>query len=555
MTKTAHRRQLWIAAIVSLVLIYLVTHLLALTKLPVFADEAIYIRWAQLIMDDARRYLFFPLNDGKTPFFVWSLVPFQYLFQDQLFSARLVSLLIGILQMFVSGGLVYKLTKSRLAGLFGMFLVIILPFWFFYHRMALMDGMLTFWLSLSFFALVMFLSSFSQKVIKLKQFNLTTYFKLFNVKEWLWLLAAAFSLGFAFWTKLPAVLFIPGLFFWPLVYVPFKLAKLKKTFRDLLLLSLPIAGMVFLGVLFFFLLKLHPAFSQLFGRGGDFLFTPSEFLHEGVRFAFTHAPGYFQALSYYLTPFVLFAPLIGMILKPHRKLQLVLFLSSLSFALPIFIFGKVVYPRYFLPLAIFATVAYAVLILDLVKLAQTTQNLTKKALLAVVLALILANTVSPTLAFFIPAYTNVNNYPFVKVDKVQYLSSWSAGNGIKEVTEKLLKEADQKNRIALATEGYFGTLPDGVLMYLHGKDVTNLYVEGIGQPVNKIPASFIKKAKNYDKVWLLVNSNRLKMDLPKDKLLKTYCRLPDPKTKEVKCLTLWDISDLVHQYANDSQTF
>src|SRR3989344_497092 len=68
-----------------LLVVYLLLHLPSLTILPVFADEAIYIRWAQLIIDDWRRYLFFPMNDGKTPLFIWLLVPFQFLFSDQLY--------------------------------------------------------------------------------------------------------------------------------------------------------------------------------------------------------------------------------------------------------------------------------------------------------------------------------------------------------------------------------------------------------------------------------------------------------------------------------------
>ena len=50
---------------------YLSTHLYGLTRLPIFADEAIYIRWSQLIIDDWQQYLFFSLNDGKTPLLIW----------------------------------------------------------------------------------------------------------------------------------------------------------------------------------------------------------------------------------------------------------------------------------------------------------------------------------------------------------------------------------------------------------------------------------------------------------------------------------------------------
>src|SRR5690606_14151004 len=89
--------------------LYLLTHLVNLTGLPVFADEAIYIRWTQLIIDDWQRYLFFPLNDGKTPLHMWLMVPFQLVVADQLLAGRLLSVLVGLLQLPVMGYLTLQL--------------------------------------------------------------------------------------------------------------------------------------------------------------------------------------------------------------------------------------------------------------------------------------------------------------------------------------------------------------------------------------------------------------------------------------------------------------
>ncbi len=44
-----------------------------LTLLPVFADEAIYIRWSQ-IMSREPTLRFLPLSDGKQPFYMWILM-------------------------------------------------------------------------------------------------------------------------------------------------------------------------------------------------------------------------------------------------------------------------------------------------------------------------------------------------------------------------------------------------------------------------------------------------------------------------------------------------
>jgi hypothetical protein len=64
----------WLVVGSGIALLYLFTHLWKLTILPVFADESIYIRWAQLIIDDWKQYLFFPLNDGKTPLQMWLMI-------------------------------------------------------------------------------------------------------------------------------------------------------------------------------------------------------------------------------------------------------------------------------------------------------------------------------------------------------------------------------------------------------------------------------------------------------------------------------------------------
>lgn len=549
-------RAFWLKTVFWLTLIYFATHLLALTRLPVFADEAIYIRWAQLIMDDAGRYLFFALNDGKTPLFIWSLVPFQYLFSDPLWAGRFVSVLVGYGQMIVLGLILKQFRLRREAIISGMVLAIILPFWYFYQRMALMDAMLTFWLSLAFLFLIKLNQHLTQKlsqpIIKKEPWIkwLTRSIKLaIDRKFFIWFFSFSLSLALALWTKLPAVLFIPGLFLWSLTQVKLNLfsAKIRLSLERLTLYWLLIGLAIIFALSLFFMLKWQPAFGQLFGRGEDFLFTPKQILFGGELRTVLHAwPRYWLALSYYLTPFGLLAPFFGLFFRRHRRIQLILFLSGLSFIGPILLFGRVVYPRYFLPLALFATISYAVLLDDLLRLIQRLKSLNKKILVALTLALILANTLTPSLFFMFRALTSVNQLPLTPVDRQQYLTAWSAGQGIKEVSQKLLKEKNVHNRIALATEGYFGTLPDGILMYLHRRNVTNLLVEGIGQPVRSLPSRFLDRAKSYDRVWLLVNSNRLKMSLPKKDLLLSFCRPRNPKLAQQKCLELWDIKSLTY---------
>ena len=67
-----------------LLVVFLASRLVNLTILPIFADEAIYIRWAQLIWQKTY-YFFIPLSDGKTPLFMWAMIPLLKVFDDNLF--------------------------------------------------------------------------------------------------------------------------------------------------------------------------------------------------------------------------------------------------------------------------------------------------------------------------------------------------------------------------------------------------------------------------------------------------------------------------------------
>src|SRR4030042_2725996 len=66
-----------------------------LGSLPIFADEAIYIRWAQ-VMSAESTLRFLPLSDGKQPLFMWSVIPFLKIISDPLIAGRLLSAILGL---------------------------------------------------------------------------------------------------------------------------------------------------------------------------------------------------------------------------------------------------------------------------------------------------------------------------------------------------------------------------------------------------------------------------------------------------------------------------
>ncbi len=495
---------------------FFITRLWHMANFPVFADEAIYIRWAQLIMDDWKRYLFFPLNDGKTPLFIWLLVPFQYLFSDQLLAARFVAMLFGIAQLGANLWLCRLLGGRRAAQLFTLILTTILPFWVFAHRMALMDGALTFMLTLVTCSGLMLLKSPSHK------------------QRLLWGMTTGISLGAAVWLKLPALFFFPTLFVLLFAERKYHTAKLRLSLSWL-------AGCICIALLTFVSLRISPSFGQLFSRGQDFTFSIGEVVGGRWTTTLANIPKYFWWLVQYFTWPVIALIVSGIFLNGYRRKVGILLLISLLFCLPFIILGKVVYPRYFLPVAPFLTVAAALVAQGWSdQITKPSPNIIKKIIGGFAIAMICGQLFTQSLAFMIPFLTKPDATPFVASDREQYLEEWSSGHGIRQ-TVKLITDMSADESVAVATEGRFGTLPDGLLLFFHRKPIDNIYIEGIDQyPVKSIPSFFIKRAKTFDRSLLVVNSHRLELKLPAEQLMAEYCR-----PNSAPCLQIWDVTPQV----------
>src|SRR6185369_15160012 len=67
--------------------------------------------------------------------------------------------------------------------------------------------------------------------------------------------------------------------------------------------------------------------------------------------------------------------------------------------------------------------------------------------------------------------------------------------------------------IVVGTEGYFGTLPDGLQMYLY--DRPEITVVGVGLDISQLPQSLINSQKFRNRTYLVINSDRFKGDANK----------------------------------------
>lgn len=478
---------------VLLLIAYFVTHLVGLVQLPVFADEAIYIRWSQLMIDDFSRYAFFPLNDGKPPLQMWLMIPLLKIFADPLWAGRFLSVLAGAVQLFVIGQLVKASGGGKRAQFIAQLLTIFLPFWFFHHRMALIDGLFTLFISTTLLGLI--------KLAELKEKKITFH------TAFLPIIVAGVSFGLALLTKLPA-LFLSVSF--PL-FAFVQRERMSQKFRRIM--AVAVAGA--LGLAIFFSLKLHPAFGQLFGRGNDFTFTIQEIVAGEWRTSLSNIPRVLSWIVAYISWPILVLSLLAPFFLQKKRSVVLLLLSGLIFAGPFVVLGRVIAPRYFVPLAPIFTVL-AALTLERFLSAKNQLRWLGWGVIAWV------SIFSLRWLFF--SYLNSNQLPFPPVDRMQYLEEWSSGHGMQE-SVAIIDEFAKQGRVYVATEGLFGTLPDALNMYFHTRDVSNIKIEGIGAPVFNLPEQFFTESEQADTTLLIVNSSRMHVNNP---FLYKIAKFPRP---------------------------
>src|SRR5258708_23943970 len=99
-----------------IIILYFFLRFYHILNLPIFTDEAIYVRWAQIAKQDAN-WRFISLTDGKQPMLIWLGILFLRIFHDPLLAVRMVSVFAGLA---TTGGLFFlgkELFKNRWIGL------------------------------------------------------------------------------------------------------------------------------------------------------------------------------------------------------------------------------------------------------------------------------------------------------------------------------------------------------------------------------------------------------------------------------------------------------
>jgi 4-amino-4-deoxy-L-arabinose transferase-like glycosyltransferase len=481
MTKT---KLLWFLSIplVSLVL-FLLLRLPGLNNIPVFVDEAIYVRWSQ-VMRNEPTLRFVPLQDGKQPLFMWATIPFFKVISDPLVAGRFLSIVAGLGSLIGIGILTYLIFGNFLVAAFSSLVYAVLPFTVFFDRMALVDSLLAMFGVWSLVFTVKFL-----KTLKLE-----------------YAMFLGFSIGAGLLTKSPATIY----YVWLLLAIPFLFRPEKNLWKSISKLVFGLLAAFIISQAMYGILRLGPGFQMVGARNQDYLYTWKEvFSHPLVPFQ----DNFRVTLSWVwllLTPSSIILFILGFLNSKTRKNFFFLLFCSLIPLLGQAMIAKVYTSRYAL-YAMYPLIPLTALGLNW--LATRKGKLLKWSIVVLILV--------PTIISAI--YTgNPTKAPMPFDMRSGYLEEWTAGWGQKEIATYLIDEQSKGKKIVVFTEGFFGTLPDGIQIYT--QNIPNITVTG-SDPHNRVIPEGLLNTSLENQRFYVINSSRNHLsaeDLNKLVLVKEY---------------------------------
>lgn len=476
-----------VLVVVGLLLAYLVSRLLLLTALPIFTDEAIYLRWAQIGGNDPA-WRFISLTDGKQPLFTWLAMISLRFFSDPLLGGRLVSVLAGIGSMIGLMVLAYELFRSGRISIIAAILYIISPFALMYDRLALYDSLSTAFAIWSCFLAI--------RMTRSLRFDVAM---LYGV-----------SLGLGMINKSSGFL---SLYLFPLTLLVLQLPK-KKPFQTIVrwvLLALLAAG---ISQAIYVVLRLSP-FYYLIGQKDSIFVHPFSAIFTIYPSFIGNLRGLFDWFIHYLTVPIILAMVPALVIKGKEWKSIGLLLAwSLAPMFALGYFGKVLYPRYILfmviPLLILTSITIDWLI---------TRWKGQWRLYVLVMAIGFFAVRASYYILFQPVYA-----PIPAADRGQLIDDWPSGWGVPEVNELLTKEL-AKGEVAVFTDGTFGLLPYAIEIY-HARN-TNLFIKGVWPMPKDMPEEIIEQARSKP-TYIIMNQTRSNLEGWPVELIATYQKGNNP---------------------------
>lgn len=453
---------------VGIIVSYFLIRTASFLSMPIFTDEAIYLRWAQIALNDAS-WRFISLTDGKQPMFVWLAMVFMKFIEDPLVAGRLVSVFSGLFSLIGLWFLSFELFKNKKVSYLTTVLYVFYPFAHVYDRMALMDSMV---------------GTFSVWAL---------YFSILLIRKVR--LDIAYSLGFVIGggalTKSSNFF---SMYLLPFVFILFNFSKnnFQKRFLKAILLSI-FAVLIAQGM--YLVLKLSPLFQMIETKNATFVYPFSEWINHPFTFFVGNIRGLKDWLFSYLGISYLVLIIVSLLsYKQFLKEKLLLIIYFLLPFVALALFGMVIFPRfiYFMSLFLLPLAAFGLEeIIGFVN--RTLKNYSYSFLVTVVITLIFT---------FYPGYTcyklivSPMEAAIASSDHNQYLDNWTAGWAINDTISFFNKEIE-KGPIFIGTEGTFGLMPLSLELYL--VDNKNVTIKGYW-PVNEFPEeaiAFSEKMPSY----------------------------------------------------------
>ena len=460
---------------------YFILRLPNLTLQPIFADEAIYIRWAQ-VMRAEPTLRFVSVSDGKTPLFMWAMIPFLKIFSDPLFAGRFLSVISG---MFTLIGVYFLARKifGKSTAFWASLLYVITPYTVFFDRIGLVDSMLA--------GFTIWIIYFALWLAKSPRLDLA--------------MILGYLMGGAILTKTPGIV---NLLILPISAIAFARNKFKK--HGLVRLVLLMIVAIGIAEVMYNMLRLGPQFQMLSSRNADYVFSPLELIGRPLD---PFLPHFGDIKDWF--PKLLTWPVLGFLaagcwflVKTKNKMGYVLFLWGLIPLLIEMAFLKTFTARYLLssipPLLIFSGFGINE-ILHRVKISSL-----YKVFLGLIIVLPLALNFDYQLLFSPPP----KDLP--KEERKGYFEDWTAGYGFKEIASFLV-EQNEKQKVVVGTEGSFGTLPDGLQIYLDKSGIAIVASQAT------ISAQVRNAAKDYV-TFFVGNKNNINGKTRDVKLIKEFVK-------------------------------
>ena len=484
---------------VTFALFYWISRSTNLTNIPIFTDEAIYIRWSQIGLQDAA-WRFIPLTDGKPPLYHWFLMIALKFIDNPLIAGRFISNISGFASAILIWPLTYFLFNKKPVAHLATLFYLISPFMLLYDRLAIVDSLLT----------TTSIASALMAVLLVKTLRLDTA------------LLFGGAIGAALLTKASGLIFFL-LSPFALLTVNWKKTQLVKkglTWSGLMVISLILSQLIYA------ILRLSQFYYRIEQKNYEFIIPLSEFLQHPFAMTWGNAKSLFKWQLEYLSLVFLMLIIVSFFSRTKYKEKLMMLIYYVAPFIMIASFNKIIFPRFLL----FSTPF--LLILAAVGAQQVLDYLKKDwAKISVVAVLCLIPFRSSYLLITAPAIA-----PIPQADRDQYYDSWPAGHGISETVDYFRQQAEIQP-IYVGTQGTFGLFPHSIEIYLSNHP--NVEIHSFW-PVDTVPLE-VTQAAAQKKTFFIYNELE---NIPPQENLELIMEFTKQREEEIRHMRVFEVKPI-----------